>query len=75
MSFEQKTSAELVQLAGAGGGFTLEATHKTTAELVQIAGAARHSGARVTFTGLAQRAQAELVQIAGAGGGNVILEE
>jgi hypothetical protein len=74
MSFELKPTHELVQIAAAGGGFTLKAGLKPTHELVQIAAAARGSGARVTFTGLSLRPTHELVQIAAAGKGVVTLE-
>lgn len=74
MSFELRTTAELIQIANAGGGFRLDAAVRTTAELIQIALAARNSGAQVTFAGLGVRTTAELLQIATAGKGVVILE-
>ncbi|OHB39322.1 MAG: hypothetical protein A2Y09_03560 [Planctomycetes bacterium GWA2_39_15] len=74
MSFELKTTMELVQIAAAGGGFRLDAAMRTTPELVQIAAAASRTGARVTFAGLKFRTTPELVQISAAGKGCVFLE-
>jgi hypothetical protein len=74
MSFELRTTLDLVQLAAAGGGFRLDANLRPTLELVQIAAAARNGGARVTFAGLTMRPQQELVQIAAAGKRAVVLE-
>jgi DNA replication protein len=74
MSFEMKTTLELVQIAAAGGGFHLDAKTRTTLELVQIAAAASQKGARLAFAGLNMRTTAELVQIAAAGKGCVVLE-
>lgn len=74
MSFELKTTHELIQIAAAGGGFRLDAGLRTTHELIQIASAAKNSGARITFAGLSLRTTHELIQISSAGKGVVILE-
>lgn len=74
MSFEQRSTIELVQIATAGGGFRLDAGLRSTLELAQIATAASKAGARVTFAGLNLRSTIELVQIATAGRGSVVFE-
>lgn len=75
MSFEARTTADLVRIAAAGGGFRLNAAPRTTADLVRIAAAASNHGARLTFTGMAARATADLVRIGAAGKGAVVLED
>lgn len=63
MSFEHKTTDDLVRIAAAGGGFTLTATHKTTDDLVRIAAAASGKGSRITFAGLTHKTTDDLVRI------------
>ncbi|WP_279142618.1 hypothetical protein [Photobacterium phosphoreum] len=75
MSFENRTTRELVQIAAAGGGFELNGEIKTTRELVQIAAAGANSGANLIFIGLSKLSTRELVQIAAAGKGCVTLSE
>jgi DNA replication protein len=74
MSFESRTTDDLVRLALAGGGFTLSAGSRTTDDLVRIALAGANKGARLTFTGLGSRTTDDLVRIALAGKGCVTLE-
>ncbi|NHZ85594.1 MAG: hypothetical protein GWP19_06910 [Planctomycetia bacterium] len=74
MSFEHKTTDDLVRIAAAGGGFTLTATHKTTDDLVRIAAAASGKGSRITFAGLTHKTTDDLVRISAAGKGCIILE-
>lgn len=74
MSFEHRTTNDLVRIAAAGGGFTLTATHRTTDDLVRIAAAASGKGSRITFTGLTHRTTDDLVRIGAASKGCVILE-
>lgn len=50
MSFENKTTDELIRIAKAGLGFTLGTSTKSAEDLHQIADAAAQSGARITFT-------------------------
>jgi hypothetical protein len=71
VSFQLRQTTELIQIAGAGGGFVLDASLRPTADLIQIAGAAKRSGARLLFRGLTLRPTADLMQIAAAGGGAV----
>lgn len=66
MSFEHKTTDDLVRIAAAGGGFILTATHKTTDDLVRIAAAASGKGSRITFTGLTHKTTDDLVRISAA---------
>ncbi|QKD02166.1 hypothetical protein EB235_12175 [Mesorhizobium loti R88b] len=71
MSFETRTTGDLMQIAAAGGGFVLDAATRTTSDLIQIASAARQGGARVLLRGMATRRTEDLVQIGNAGGGAV----
>lgn len=74
MSFDVKPRHELIQIAAAGGGFSLDAGQHPTHELIQIAAAAAGTGAKITFIGLSKRPTQELVQISAAGKGAVIFE-
>ncbi|MFH2134185.1 MAG: hypothetical protein ABII81_03280 [Pseudomonadota bacterium] len=74
MSFELKTTDDLVRIAAAGGGFVLDASLKSTDDLVRIAAAASNKGARVTFSGLKLKSTDDLVRIGAAGKGCVVLE-
>jgi 3-keto-L-gulonate-6-phosphate decarboxylase len=49
MSFENKTTDELIRVAKAGLGFTLVADSKTADEVRKIASAAAESGAHIRF--------------------------
>jgi hypothetical protein len=49
MSFENKTTEELIKVAEAGLGFTLEAKNKSAEEIRSIANVALKSGARITL--------------------------
>ena len=75
MSFQMRSTPELVSIAAAKGGFRLEAAMRSTPELVSIAAAASRSGARLVFAGMKMRSTPELVSIAAAGGGNVVFED
>lgn len=49
MSFEHKSTDELLRVAKAGLGFTLIANSKTAEDIHQLASAAAESGAKITF--------------------------
>ena len=66
-----RTTDDLVRIAAAGGGFTLQAGLRATEDLVRIAAAASARGSRVTFRSLRMRSTADLVAIAAAGKGAV----
>jgi hypothetical protein len=69
--FDMRSLEDAVQVAQAGGGFTMQASVRRTDDLVRIAQAAAKSGAKVTFTGLEMRRTEDLVEIALAGQGAV----
>lgn len=71
MSFQLRSTADLVRIAAAGGGLILDASLRSTADLMQIAAAAKRGGARVLFRGMTLRQTGDLIQIAQAGGGSV----
>ena len=74
MSFEHRSTDDLIRIAAAGGGFTLTATHRSTEDLIRIAAAASGKGARITFTGLTHRSTEDLIRISAASKGSVVLE-
>jgi hypothetical protein len=74
MSFEHKPTADLVQIAAAGGGIILDAAYRQTPDLIQIAAAGAKGNARLVFKGMTYRQQADLIQIAAAGKGSVQFE-
>jgi hypothetical protein len=69
--FEMRSLEDVIQVAQAGGGFTMHASARRTEDLVRIAQAAAGSGVKVTFTGLETRRTEDLVKIALAGRGEV----
>lgn len=72
MSFESRSTDELVRIVGAGAGLTMEAAGRSTADLVRIAEAAADWGVPVTLRGVQDRSADDLVLIAEAGQGTVI---
>ena len=72
MAFETKTTDDLVRIALAGGGFTIDASKRTTDDLVRVAlAAASKPGTRLTLRSLQSRTTDDLVRIALAGKGAV----
>jgi hypothetical protein len=75
MSFGKMPIDDLIQIANAGGGFRLDATHRYPDELMQIATAAKNGGATVIFSGMSRYYTNDLIRIATAGKGAVIFED
>lgn len=75
MSFQGRSTEDLVRIATAGGGFKLDAAGRPTDDLVTIAAAASDWGVRLVFAGMNDRPTKDLVRIAEAGQGNVQFEE
>jgi len=69
-----KTVEELVQIAAAGGGFTIDAKSYSTEELISIAAAASTRGSRINILNASEKTTRDLISIAAAGGGCVIFE-
>jgi DNA replication protein len=67
----QKSLDELIHIAAAGGGFTIEAGTFPSDDLVRIAAAAAGTGAQIVIHGVTGRSTEDLVRIAGAGRGSV----
>lgn len=63
MSFENKSTDELVKIAKAGLGFTLNSVTLTPEDLHKIAIAAKESGARISIVYTADLASEELTSI------------
>ena len=74
MSFENRSTDDLVKIAETGGGLRLTAAGRSTDDLIRIATAAGEWGTLVTFCGLEERSTDELIRIAEAGEGSVVLE-
>lgn len=74
MSFEQRSTEDLIRVVRAGGGLRLTATDRSTDDLVLIASAAADWSVTVTFSGLDDRSTDDLVLIADAGQGSVVLK-
>jgi len=72
MSFQTRMTEDLIKIAGAGGGFHLNASTRMTNDLVRIAAAASTSGAKLVFSGMSTRMTDDLARIASAGKGNVV---
>lgn len=65
---------DLVRIAAAGGGFTIDAKGKAINDLVRIAAAAKNGGATITFRNTTGFALNDLVRIAAASGGSALLD-
>ena len=74
MSFEVRTTDDLVRIAHAGGGLVVDAAARPTDDLVRIANAAKTKRARIVLRGMAARATDDLVRIGHAGDGCVSFE-
>lgn len=74
MSFQDKSTEDLVRLASAGAGFRLDAAGRSTDDLVKIAAASSGWGVRLVFAGVDDRPFDDLIRIAEAGEGNVEFE-
>lgn len=74
MSFQSRSTEDLVRIAEAGGGFRLDAAVRRTDDLVKIAAAASSWGVRLVFAGMNLRPTDDLVRIADAGEGSVEFE-
>lgn len=70
-SFSVRPTNDLMMIANAGGGFTLDAAVRPTNELMMIASAAKSGGGQVIFRGLNVRPTNDLMMIASAGKGHV----
>ena len=69
-----RTTDELVQIASAGGGFTLDATAHTTQGLTEIASAASTSKCTIRILKCQSITTEDLLTIAYAGKGCVIFD-
>ncbi len=74
MSFQDRSTEDLVRIATAGAGFRLDVGDRSTEDLVAIAAASSDWGVRLLFAGVGGRATDDLVRIADAGEGNVEFE-
>ncbi len=74
MSFESKSTNDLMRIVMSGGGIILGAADRPIDDLLRIATAAAGSGAHVVIRNLEHRATEDLARIAVAGRGCVLLE-
>ena len=68
------TTDDLVRIASAGGGFSIDATKRTTDEIVRIVAAASNRGNRMTIKNVNMKRIDELIMIASAGNGCVVFD-
>ncbi len=69
-----RTVEELVSIAAAGGGMTLNMRELMTADIIRIAEAASIENAKLVVTGTNGRPTQDLIRIAEAGKGLVVFE-
>lgn len=74
MRFEELSVTDLIRIAAAGGGFTLNAKNKPVTNLVRIAAAASTHNSKIIFTQTENLSVSDLIRIAAAGKGCVIFE-
>lgn len=65
---------ELIKIAEAGGGFSMDASHCTTEEVVRVARVAGECGAELRISRICGKTTDDLVKIASAGKGHVFFE-
>lgn len=65
---------ELIKIAKAGGGFTMDASRCTTEEVLRVAEVAGDCGAEVRISRICGKTTDDLVKIASAGKGHVFFE-
>lgn len=75
MSFESRSTDDLIKIASRGGGFILDAATRSTDDLVRIAARADGTKAKIILRGMKTRSTDDLVRIASRGGGAVIFED
>jgi hypothetical protein len=71
MSHLYRPTEDLMKIAAAGGGFTIDGGPRSVEDLMRIAAAGSAKRARMTFTNMSARTTEELMQIAAAGSGCV----
>ena len=74
MSFQVRSTNDLVRIVAAGGGLVMDAAVRSTNDLVRIAAAGSSKGAPLVFRDMAVRSTDDLVRIAAAGKGCVQFE-
>ena len=74
MSHDYRSTEDLMRIAAAGGGFTINGGPRTVEDLMRIAAAASSKGARVTLTGMNSRTAEDLMRIAAAGKGCIAFD-
>jgi DNA replication protein len=65
---------ELIKIAEAGGGFSMDASHCTTEEVMRVARVAGECGAELRISRICGKTTDDLVKIASAGKGHVFFE-
>jgi hypothetical protein len=71
MSFDNKQTYELIDIAKAGLGFSLNAESKPVVELIQIAAAAKQSGAVINVANKSVLADEDIQLIKNAGSDHI----
>lgn len=68
-----RSVSDLIRIASAGGGFTLNASGISVADLIRIAAAVSGGNAKAIFTGTEHVSTTDLIRIGAAGNGAVML--
>ena len=71
---EPRSTDELMQIAGAGGGFVFNVGPRSVDELARIATSAKTGGCMVHMRGIRGLSTQQIIQIATAGSGHVVFE-
>ena len=71
----QRGFNELILIAQAGGGFTIDANDINQGDLILIAQAAGKGGGRIHILNVSSKSQDELILIAQAGKGAVVFQD
>lgn len=74
MSFESRSTEDLMRIASTGGGYVLDAAARSTEDLLRISFAAKQGGARLILRGMESRPTNDLMRIGAAGGGAIQFE-
>jgi hypothetical protein len=69
MSHDYRSTEDLMRIAAAGGGFTINGGVRSIEDLMRIAHAGSSKRARITITNMNTKTAEDLMRIAAAGGG------
>lgn len=71
MSFENRSTNDLANILGAGGGFVIDSGLRHKNDWIELADAAKQGGGHLTITGVSLWPTQTLVEVAFSGKGHV----